>query len=142
MESFLARFFADLAGRLTGPLTMRLFLQPIMASIFGIRDGLRDAKDGRPPHLHTILRGTPEQRRRRLKETWVAVMKIFILAIVLDFIYQLIVFRWIYLGETVVVAVILAFIPYVIVRGLTGRIARRWHAGRGTTASPGDRAGL
>src|SRR5262245_62040461 len=126
MEALIARFLTDLTGRLTGPLTLRLFLQPTMATIFGIRDGIRDAKDGRPPHFHTILYGTPEQRRRRLRETWIAVMKVFILAVVLDLVYQWIVFRWFYPGEAIVVAIVLAFVPYVIVRGLTGRIARWW----------------
>jgi hypothetical protein len=34
MEDVLARFVSDLVGRLTGPLTMRLFLQPSVAGFF------------------------------------------------------------------------------------------------------------
>jgi hypothetical protein len=42
-------------------------------------------------------------------------------------IYQVIVLRRFYPAEAVIVALLFAFIPYMIVRGLAARIARRWH---------------
>jgi hypothetical protein len=51
----LTRIWTDLVGRLSGPLTLRLFLQPVMASLFALRDGVRDAPAGRPPYLWTIF---------------------------------------------------------------------------------------
>jgi hypothetical protein len=48
MEGILTRFVSDLIGRLTGP---RLFLQPAVAGFFALRDGLKDAREGRPPHF-------------------------------------------------------------------------------------------
>jgi hypothetical protein len=48
MDAELARMWTDLVGRLTGPLTLRLYLQPTMATLFALRDGLKDARTGRP----------------------------------------------------------------------------------------------
>jgi hypothetical protein len=124
MEDILARFVSDLLGRLTGPLTMRLFLQPAVAGFFALRDSLKDAREGRPPHLWRIVTGPPEARRRRIRETRKAVFKVFIVAVLLDCVYQLLVSRWIYPVESIVTATILAIIPYVVLRGVTNRIAR------------------
>lgn len=124
MEEFLTRFGGDLIGRLSGPLTMRLFLQPGIAAIFAVRDGLRDARQGRPPHFWRLVTGPPEAQRRRARETWKAVFKVFTIAVVLDCVYQVLALRWIYPLESIVTATILAIIPYVLLRGLTNRIAR------------------
>jgi hypothetical protein len=45
--------------------------------------------------------------------------------VVLDAVYQYIALRWFYPGEAVLVAIILAIIPYLLVRGPVDRIARR-----------------
>jgi len=50
--------------------------------------------------------------------------KIFILALVLDVAYQIYVLHFIYPGEAIVVALALAILPYLILRGLVTRIAR------------------
>src|SRR5262245_55083459 len=124
MEDLATRLITDLIGRLTGPLTLRLFLQPGVATFLAIRDGLQDARDGRPPHFWRMLTGPPEARLRRIKETWHAVLKVFIMAVLLDCVYQFIVFRWVYPGEAMITAVVLAILPYAILRGVTNRIAR------------------
>jgi hypothetical protein len=126
MEHLVTRFLTDLIGRLTGPLTLRLFLQPGVATFLAIRDGVRDAREGRPPHFWRMVTGPPEARKRRLKETWNAVLKVFVMAVLLDCVYQFLVFRWIYPFEAMFTAVILAIVPYVILRGVTNRIARSW----------------
>jgi hypothetical protein len=41
MEELFARVWENLIGRVSGPLTFRLILQPIMAVIFAIRAGLK-----------------------------------------------------------------------------------------------------
>ncbi len=124
MDEMVTRFVTDLVGRLTGPLTMRLFLQPAVAAFFAIRDGIKDAREGRPPHFWRLLTGPPEARRRRLQEGWKAVAKVFIMAIVLDCLYQVIVFRWVYPFEALVVAFVLAYLPYLLLRGLVNRLLR------------------
>ena len=45
----------------------------------------------------------------------------------MDAIYQWIVFRWIHPVELVVVVLLLAFVPYVLLRGPVDRIARARH---------------
>lgn len=125
MDETLARVWTDLLGRLVGPLTLRLYLQPSMAILFAARDGVKDAHAGRPPYLWTVF-SHPEERRRLLIEGWKAIAKIFVFAIILDVVYGLIVFRRIYPIETIDVAFILAVIPYVLVRGPVNRLARLW----------------
>ena len=123
MDEVLTRIGTDLVGRLTGPLTLRLFLQPAMAVVFAIRDGRRDAKAGRPPYLWTIF-SHPEERRRLLADGWKGIGRIFVFAIILDVIYTLIVFRRLYPAETLDVAIILAVLPYTLLRGPVNRVVR------------------
>jgi hypothetical protein len=124
MEEILIRFWNNLRGRVGDPLTFRLILQPLMASIIAIRAGLKDAREGRPPYLWAIFSNQAE-RRNLLREGWKEVGKIFIIAILIDFVYQIIAFRWFYPGEALVLAAILALIPYLLIRGPLSRIARR-----------------
>jgi len=124
MEELVTRIVGDLIGRLTGPLTLRLFLQPGVATYFAIRDGLRDAREGRPPHFWRMVTGPLEARKRRARETIRAVLKVFIMAVVFDCAYQVLVFRWVYPFEAIVTAVILAMLPYVALRGVVNRLAR------------------
>jgi hypothetical protein len=112
-------------GRWTGPLAFRFYLQPAMAILFAVRDGLKDAHEGRPAYLWSIFTH-PEQRRELIADGWKSIGKIFVLAVVLDVVYQLIVLRWIYPFETVDVALLLAVVPYVLLRGPVNRIARLW----------------
>ena len=124
MEETLARVVHNLFGRLDGPLHFRILLQPTMAIIFAIRDGLNDARRGRPAYFWSLFTD-PMLRRERLRDGWRSISKIFIIAVVLDIAYQLIVFRWFYPFETLIVAVLLALIPYLLVRGPVNRIKRR-----------------
>jgi hypothetical protein len=50
-------------------------------------------------------------------------MKIVLLAIVLDVAYQVLVFRWVYPIEILIVAFLLACLPYLLIRGPVNRIA-------------------
>jgi hypothetical protein len=59
-----------------------------------------------------------------LKDGWKSVGRVFILALVLDAVYQLIELHFVYPGEMVIVAFVLAIVPYLILRGLTTRVAR------------------
>jgi hypothetical protein len=94
-----------------------------MALIFAIRDGLIDARQGKPAYFYSLFTD-PERRRQRLNEGFKAVARVFILAIVMDIIYQFIVFRWFYAIQALIVAFVLAFLPYILIRGPVNRIAR------------------
>lgn len=126
MEEQFTRLWEDLIGRLHGPLTLRLLLQPAMAIFFATRSGLRDAREGRAPYFWRLW-SDPTHRSETLHEEWRDVGKIFVLAVILDVIYQLLVIRWIYPGETLIVATMLAFVPYLMIRGTVTRIARLAH---------------
>ena len=125
MDDTLARIWEDLIGRLSGPLTLRIYLQPTMATIFGIRDGLRDVRTRRHPYFWSLI-NLPQDRPALLRDGWHSISKVFILALLLDAIYQWKVFRWFYPVEAIDVALILAVIPYVVVRGLVHRFGRLW----------------
>jgi hypothetical protein len=45
-----------------------------------------------------------------------------ILAIVLDVIYQIKQLHFVYIGEAIIVAIVLALLPYLILRGLVTRL--------------------
>jgi hypothetical protein len=124
MDELLTRFWEDLVGRIGGTMSFRLILQPAVAIFFAIRDGFKDARNGRPPYFWTISTD-PAQRSELLHEGWKAVAKVFVMAVVIDVVYQYIVLRWFYPGEALIVAFILAFVPYLLIRGPVNRIARR-----------------
>ena len=123
MEELFTRLWDDLIGRIGGPMSFRLVLQPSMAMIFAIRDGLKDAREGRPAYFYSLF-PDPENRRNRLREAFKAVSRVFVFAILMDLIYQLIVFRWFYPLQALIVAFVLAFLPYILLRGPVNRIAR------------------
>jgi hypothetical protein len=124
IEEVVTRTFGDLASRVSGPLKFRLVLQPLMATVFAVRAGLRDAKASQPPYFWAILT-RPDHRRALLRGGWKDVGKIFIVAVVIDVIYQVIVERWVYPGEAILVAVILALVPYLVIRGPVTQLAER-----------------
>jgi hypothetical protein len=124
MDDVWSRIAGNLADRVNGPLNLRFILQPIMASIFGVLSGLRDAKAQEPPYLWALLVNA-DRRGARAKDGWKSVGKVFIIALVLDVIYQLIVARFVYSGEALIVGLVLTMVPYVILRGLVNRLASR-----------------
>jgi len=123
MDDFWVRIGSQLVARVSGPMKFRLVLQPAMAAFFAIRSGLADARAGKPPYFWALL-SDPGQRAGMIKEGWKSIGRVFILAVVLDVIYQIIVLRFVYPGEAIIVAFILAIVPYLIVRGLVTRVAR------------------
>jgi hypothetical protein len=124
MEELIARGWEDLGARIGGPMTFRLILQPLMAALLALRAGLKDAREGRPPYLWTVLTD-PAQRAELLHEGWKSIARVFFLAVIMDLIYQLLMQRWIYPLETLVVAILLAVVPYLLLRGPVNRIAQR-----------------
>jgi hypothetical protein len=122
MDPVIARVVGNLVARVTGPMHFRLLLQPGMAIFFAIRDGLKDARECRPPYFWGLFTDKGE-REAMAKNGWKSVGKVFILAIVLDVVYQLIEHRWtVYPGEAVLVALVLAIVPYLLIRGPVNRI--------------------
>jgi hypothetical protein len=116
-----SRGWDDLIARDSGPMHVRLILQPLVATALAIRAGWRAARERRPAFFRTLLRD-PAKRRVLLRQAWKDVGKLFLVAAVLDVVYQIIVLRWVYPVQTLIVATMLAFVPYLVVRGPTNRI--------------------
>ena len=126
MDTFLqmlSQFFEELGGRATGPLNFRLVVMPIMATLFGVRAGLRDGREGKPTFLWGILT-MPAERAAALRSAVKDVGKVFVMAVIMDTAYQIIALRGLRLLQVLVVAVACAIVPYVLVRGPIAFIAR------------------
>ena len=124
MDEVLTRFIEHIVGRVHGPMNFRLLLQPLMAIIFAVRDGLKDARAGKPAYAWAMFTNA-DCRRDMLREGWKSVGKVFIIALVLDAVYQLITVKWFYPLEALVVACILALVPYLLLRGPVNRVFGR-----------------
>jgi hypothetical protein len=118
---------SDLVGRLHGPFSFRFVLQPIMAAAFAVRDGTLDARRGRPAYTWSVVTHGAE-RRALLREAWQRVLRVIVLGVVMELLYEVIVFKRIQPLQLVIVVLGLAFVPYVVLRGPVNRIARRWIA--------------
>lgn len=130
LEDIVARDWAMLVGRDHGPLSLRMLMQPLMAGFLGIRAGLRDVRAGRGPFGWLIVT-SPDHRTELLRTEWMDVSRLFLLAALLDAVYQLIVFRTIYVLQALAVASLLAFPSYFFLRGLTNRAAKTLGRGSG-----------
>jgi hypothetical protein len=122
MDDILRRFWDNLIGRASGPLNFRLMIQPTVASVLAIRAGIKDAREGRPAFLWAAITN-PAYRAELVRHSWHDVGKVFVLAVVLDAVYQSIIQGGVFLGELLVVATVLAIVPYILIRGPVNRIA-------------------
>ena len=125
IQEILTRFWDQLIAQPRGPLAFRLILQPLMVTILAILDGLKDAREGRSPYTWTILTD-PAHRASYLREGLKRLSRVIVLALVMDAIYQLIVLRRFYPGEALVTVLVVAVLPYLLIRGPIARVARRW----------------
>jgi hypothetical protein len=119
------RIVENLFARLDGPLHFRFIAQPLMAVIFATIDGIKDARDGKPAYFWAMI-FTSGLRKDLLRDGWKHVGKIFVIAIILDIVYQLKVEHTVYPGEMLLVAFALAIAPYLVLRGPINRLARIW----------------
>jgi hypothetical protein len=116
---FSREFFEDIPKRLTGPGRFRFVLQPAMAILLGIRDGLLDARAGRPPYLYGLL--FYQRRREQLWSGFDSVVNLMLMGILLDSIAQWLILGASYPGAALVVGPVLITIPYALARALANR---------------------
>jgi len=141
MEEAFRRGWENLISRPDGPMNFRLIIQPAVAIFFAIRAGLKDARNGQPPFLWTVF-SNAGHRSELLRQGWKDVGTVFIVALILDAIYQVIVHSGIYTLELLLAATILALVPYALLRGLVTRLARRRSAVTSTDGQPGNQEKL
>jgi hypothetical protein len=121
------RIWRDILDRPGGPMTFRFILQPCMAAVAALHDGLQDARLGRTPYFWTVLHD-PAVRGDRLREGLFSTARIILLGLGMDAIYQYRFLNTFFPGESVLIALLLAFVPYVVLRGPIARIARWWRS--------------
>ena len=114
----------QISDRVSGPMKFRIVLQPLMATFLAIRSGLRDAKSGARPYFWSLVT-TPGHRAEMLKEGWKSIARLFFLAMLLDIVYQIFVQHSFHLRAALLVAIVLAILPYLLLRGIVTRIATR-----------------
>ncbi len=114
-------FLDGLMARFHGPMSFRLFLQPLVALFFAFRDGRKDAREGKTAFFWGLF-SDPENRREMLRSGWKSIGKVFVIAVVLDFVFQFVVFRGIRPGGALVTGIVLAIIPYLLLRGPVNRL--------------------
>jgi hypothetical protein len=112
MVELFTRVWLNLIHRLHGPLTFRLILQPLTAAVLAVRAGLRG--------------------RKGFREAWHDVARVFVFAVAVDLVYEVIEFHKFYPGESLIVAAILALVPYSLIRTILDPLLR--------SGIPGNRA--
>ena len=121
------RFWGNIFDRVGGPMTFRFVLQPTMAFIAALHDGIRDARGGHKAFFWTKV-DDPEHQHGRLREGFTSVARVIALGIGMDVIYQLRELKTFFPAEAAVMAILLAVIPYFIFRWIIEIVARWWMA--------------
>lgn len=118
-----SRGWHELLARDSGPMHVRLILQPLMATFIAIRSVRRDLREHRRLFAWKFAVDS-EDRHYLVVQLRRDVGKLFVVAIMLDVVYQLMVLRWIYPIQSLIVATTLAFVPYMLVRGAASLVVR------------------
>jgi hypothetical protein len=126
MREVLRQAWEDIFGRIDGPMSFRVIIQPVVATFLAIRAGWADARGGRSIFFWTLARD-PAKTRVMLRNLWRIAGKVFLAALVLDAIYQIIVFHWVYPLQALIVATLLALVPCMVVRAIGNRIVSMAH---------------
>lgn len=123
MDDITNAFLNAVGIRHDGPMAFRLILQPLMSLIYAIIAGVKDAKAGKKPLIEALIFGkTKRTRSDMLKEIWKDVGKVFILAVIMEVIFEIIEFKTIHPLDVLRVAFWLAIVPYLLMRGPVERI--------------------
>ena len=122
------RVWHDLLERPSHLFRFRFILQPAMAGIAALHDGIADARRGRTPYFWALVTRS-SRLLGRLEEGVISTDRVLLLGLVMDTIYQLIVLKTFYPAEAAIVAIVLAFIPYLLLRGPITRFVLYRRAG-------------
>jgi hypothetical protein len=118
---FSQQFLDELPQRFIGPGWFRFILQPVIATLLGLRSGLADARAGNPPYLFGLLFATG-RRRELLQSGLSAIGNLIAMGIILDVVFQFVLYRMVHPGAALLVGPILTAGPYALSRALTTRL--------------------
>jgi len=121
MEEHFLSALSDLWARTQGPMWIRLVLQPAVAVFFGVRAGLKNARDAAEAGDFPDA----DHRARMRRQGWKDVGVVAIAGGLLDLVFQWMVLHAIHPIETLVVVLVIVLLPYHIVRTVVARVARR-----------------
>jgi hypothetical protein len=119
---FSPEFLQDIPRRLAGPGRFRFVLQPLVASLIGVRAGLADARAGRSPYLWSLVFARGE-RRELMRAGCASVVNLLLMGILLDCVFQWVILGASHPGAALVVGPTLIVAPYSLSRALTARLA-------------------
>jgi hypothetical protein len=119
---FSRQFLDELPQRFVGPGWFRFFLQPAIALVLGVRSGLADARAGNPPYLFGLIFAAG-RRGELLHSGLAAIRNLLAMGIILDVVFQWVLYRSVHPGAALLVGPILVGGPYVLSRALTNRLA-------------------
>lgn len=122
----LLRAIEQLMGRFSGPMHIRLLTQPMMSVFLAFRAGARDANQQKPAFLWEVI-VNPTDRKRLLQSAWRDVARLFVISFLVDTAYQFLFLHFFYPLQSLIVACALAVVPYVLLRGPTTRLVRKYH---------------
>jgi len=120
---FSSAFFEDIPRRLTGPGRFRFVMQPVIATLLGIRSGWGDARAGRPPYLYGVLFHR-SLRAELVRSGFRTVVNLLLMGILLDAVFQWIILGVSHPGAALVVGPVLIVAPYSFARAFSNRLAR------------------
>ena len=132
---FSPRFLRHMVARLTGPGRLRFIFQPVAATLLGCRDGVKDARSGKRPFLSALLFFRTGQGEL-LRSALASVRNLVAIAILLDVLTQILMFRMVHPGAALILGPVLIATPYALARALANRIAR-WTGLRAPMAQSG-----
>jgi len=121
---FSSQLLEELPQRFSGPGRFRFILQPIIAILLGVRGGLTDARAGNPPYLFGLLFAAG-RRAELLRSGAAAISTLLAMGIILDLVFQFILYRAVHPGAALLIGPILVGTPYALARALTRRLARK-----------------
>ena len=136
IPDMIVRGWENFLARPSGNLNLRFILQPAVASVLALRAGVKDARQGRPAYLWAAITSA-QYRWQLIHGGWKDMRTPFLVAALLDAIYQVITHEGIFLLELIFTATVLALVPYFILRGPLNLVARQFIA-RGAATSDKD----
>ena len=120
---FTRQFFKDIFMRFSGIGRLRFVVQPTAALLLGMRDGVRDSHLGNPPFVWGVLFHRLH-RPDLLRGALTSIRDLIAIAVILDIVFQFLLFREVHPAAALLVGPVLIAVPYSVSRALANRVAR------------------
>ena len=119
---FSSALIEDIPKRLAGPGRFRFVMQPLIAIILGVLNGLADARAGKPPYLYGLLFHR-NLRSDLVKTGFSTLANLLLMGVLLDVVFQRIILGVAHPVPALIIGPVLIVTPYTIARALSNRLA-------------------